>query len=111
MDPATDHYIHTHYDSETLAKRAENKRALQERPHLPVKPDVPLIAMISRLADQKGFDLIAQIAQPLLTQGIQLVVLSNGYHHYHELFTNLSARYPKQVAILLTFTSDVDQTS
>jgi len=109
MDPATDHYIHTHYDSETLAKRAENKRALQERAHLPVKPDVPLIAMISRLADQKGFDLIAQIAQPLLAQGIQLVVLGIGDQHYHELFQNLAARYPEQVAIFLTFNSELAQ--
>jgi len=65
MNPATDRYIHTQFDQETLEKRAENKRALQERAHLPVKPDAPLIAMISRLADQKGFDLIAQIIQPL----------------------------------------------
>src|SRR6266852_2286419 len=66
MNPATDRYIHTCFDRETLDKRAENKRVLQERAHLPVKSGVPLIAMISRLADQKGFDLLAQIIQPLL---------------------------------------------
>ncbi len=76
MNPAADRYIHTCYDSDTLDKRADNKRALQERAHLPTKPEVPLLAMISRLTDQKGFDLIAQIAQPLLAQGIQLVVLT-----------------------------------
>ena len=109
MNPATDHYIHTQFDCASLDKRAANKRALQERAHLPVKSDVPLIGMISRLADQKGFDLIAQIAQPLLAQGIQLVVLGIGDQHYHEMFQNLAARYPEQVAIFLTFNSELAQ--
>jgi starch synthase len=109
MNPATDRYIHTCFDRETLDKRAENKRVLQERAHLPVKSGVPLIAMISRLADQKGFDLLAQIIQPLLAQGIQLVVLGIGDQHYHEMFQNLAARYPDQVAIFLTFNTELAQ--
>src|SRR5258706_10456544 len=111
MNPAADRYIHTCYDSDALDKSAENKRALQERAHLPTKPEVPLLAMISRLTDQKGFDLIAQIAQPLLAQGIQLVVLGIGDQHYHELFQNLAARYPEQVAIFLTFNSELAQST
>ena len=109
MNPAHDRYIHTRFDQETLDKRAENKRELQERAHLPVKPNVPLIAMISRLTDQKGFDLLAQIIQPLLAQGIQLVVLGIGDQHYHEMFQNLAARYPEQVAIFLTFNTELAQ--
>ncbi len=109
MNPATDRHIHTHFDSDTLDKRTENKQALQERAHLPVKPDAPLIAMISRLADQKGFDLLAQIIQPLLAQGIQLVVLGIGDQHYHEMFQNLAARYSEQVAIFLTFNTELAQ--
>ena len=53
-NPATDRYIHTHYDADSLDKRAENKAFLQEYAHLPVQNDVPLLAMISRLTDQKG---------------------------------------------------------
>jgi starch synthase len=109
MNPATDQYIHAHFDAETLDKRAENKQSLQERAHFPVRPDVPLLAMISRLADAKGFDLIAQIAQPLLAQGVQLVVLGIGQQQYHELFQSLAARYPEQVAIFLTFNSELAQ--
>ena len=109
MNPAADRYIHTCYDSDTLDKRADNKRALQERAHLPTKPEVPLLAMISRLTDQKGFDLIAQIAQPLLAQGIQLVVLGIGDTHYHEMFQDLAARYPEQVANFLTFNTELAQ--
>lgn len=109
MNPATDRHIRVNYEISTLDRRAENKKALQERARLPVNPDVPLIGMISRLADQKGFDLLSQITQPLLAQGIQLVVLGIGDQHYHEMFQNLAARYPEQVAIFLTFNSDLAQ--
>mgnify|MGYP001431590448 CR=1 FL=1 len=109
MNPATDHFIQATYDAQTLEQRAENKLALQEQAHLPLLPDVPLLAMISRLADQKGFDLLAQIFQPLLAQGIQFVVLGVGDQHYHEMFQNLAARYPEQVAIFLTFNTELAQ--
>ncbi len=109
MNPATDRHIRATFDVSTLERRPENKRALQERARLPINPDVPLIGMISRLADQKGFDLISQISQPLLAQGIQLVVLGIGDQHYHEMFQNLAARYPDQVAIFLTFNTELAQ--
>jgi starch synthase len=109
VNPATDPYIHTQFDANSLDKRPANKVALQEQAHLPVRPDVPLLAMISRLADQKGFDLLSQIIQPLLTQGIQFVVLGIGDQHYHEMFQNLAARYPEQVAIFLTFNTELAQ--
>jgi len=109
MNPVTDHYIQAHFDAQSLDKRVENKQALQERAHLPVDPDKPLLAMISRLTDQKGFDMLAQIIQPLIAQGVQFVVLGIGDQHYHELFQNLAARYPEQVAIFLTFNIELAQ--
>ncbi|TMD79270.1 MAG: starch synthase, partial [Chloroflexi bacterium] len=109
MNPATDHYIHTNFDAQSLDKRPENKRMLQEQAHLPVNPEVPLLAMISRLTDQKGFDMLGQIIQPLLAQGVQFVVLGIGDQHYHEMFQNLAARYPEQVAIFLTFNTEIAQ--
>src|SRR3989442_1018586 len=109
MDPATDHYIVANYDANSLEQRAENKYALQEQAHLPVRPDVPLLAMISRLSSQKGFDLLAQIIHPLIAQGIQFIVLGIGDQHYHEMFQDLAARYPEQVAIFLTFNTEQAQ--
>ena len=108
-NPATDRHIHTRYDATLLEKRAENKAALQEQVHLPVRPEVPMLAMISRLSDQKGFDLLSQIIQPLLAQGVQFVLLGVGDQHYHEMFQNLAARYPEQVAIFLTFNTELRQ--
>ena len=109
MNPTTDRYIHTHFDASSLDKRVENKIALQEQTHLPVNVDIPLLAMISRLADQKGFDLLSQIIQPLLAQGIQFVVLGIGDQHYHEMFQSLAARYPDQVAVFITFNTELAQ--
>ena len=108
-DPIHDAHIHTPFDINSLDKRIENKTALQEQAHLPVNADIPLLAMISRLADQKGLDLIAQVVNQLLDQGIQLVVMGIGDQHYHELFQSLAARYPSQVAIFLTFNTELAQ--
>lgn len=109
MNPATDRYIQSNFDAQSLDERAENKRALQEQAHLPVQAEAPMLAMISRLTDQKGFDMLAQIIRPLLAQGVQFVVLGIGDQHYHELFQSLAARYPEQVAIFLTFNTELAQ--
>ncbi|MBX5450954.1 glycogen synthase GlgA [Thermogemmatispora sp.] len=106
-NPANDRYIAATFDANTLERRAENKRALQEQAHLPPRPDVPLLAMISRLTDQKGFDLLAQIAHPLLAQGVQFVVLGIGDPHYQELFQHLKQQYPDQVASFFTFNTEL----
>ena len=106
-NPTIDHYIHTQFDVHSLERRAENKVALQLQAHLPTRADVPLLAMVSRLADQKGFDILTQIIHPLLSQGIQFVVLGIGDQHYHEVFQNLAVRYPDQVAIFLTFNTEL----
>jgi starch synthase len=107
VNPATDRYIHTQFDAHSLEKRAENKADLQAHAHLPVRADIPIISMISRLADQKGFDLISQIIHPLLSQGIQFIVLGIGDQHYQEMLQSLAARYPEQVAVFLTFNTEV----
>ncbi len=109
INPAVDRYIHTQFDADVLGKRAKNKQDLQEFAHLPVREDVPVLAMISRLTDQKGFDLLSQVIQPLIAQGIQFVVLGIGDQHYHEVLQNLAARYPEQVAIFLTFNAELAQ--
>jgi starch synthase len=109
INPATDGYIYTQFSVQSLDRRIENKVALQKQMHVPVREDVPLLAMISRLTDQKGFDLLAQIIQPLLAQGIQFVLLGIGDQHYHEMFQSLAARYPEQVAVFLTFNTELAQ--
>lgn len=107
MNPAIDPSIAVPFDAETLNKRAENKRALQEQANLPLRPDIPLLTMISRFSDQKGFDLLAQIIQPLLAQDVQFIVLGIGSPHYYEMLRDLAARYPQQVAAFFTFNTEL----
>src|SRR5262249_2482667 len=98
--------IAARYDAFALESRPRNKRALQERVRLPVEERVPLIGMISRLNDQKGFDLIDRVAVPLLEHGIQLVALGTGDLHYHQMLQRLVAHYPRQVSAHFTFSDE-----
>jgi starch synthase len=109
FDPATDPHIARNYDAFSLDDRPANKRALQQQMRLPVDERIPLIGIISRLTDQKGFDLLDQVAIPLIEQGIQLVVAGTGDQHYHTMFQRLAARYPTQVSINLTFGQEISQ--
>lgn len=109
LDPANDPYIAQPFDAFSLERRPENKRFLQDLCKLPVASDVPLVGIISRLTDQKGFDLLDQVVVPLIDQGIQLVVSGTGDQHYHQMFHQLAARYPKQVSVHLTFNAEVSQ--
>jgi starch synthase len=109
FDPATDHSIAARYDAFDLDHRGANKRALQQRLKLAEDDRVPVIGMISRLTDQKGFDIVDQVAVPLLEHGSQLAVLGTGDHHYHHMLQRLAAHYPRQVAVHLTFSDEMSR--
>ncbi|MBN1139944.1 MAG: glycogen synthase [Anaerolineae bacterium] len=108
-DPATDPYLAVKYDATTLERRQENKLALQREAKLPENPDTPLIGIISRLTDSKGFDILADVADHILDLGAQLVLLGTGEQHYHELFSRMVQHYPSQAAIFLTFNAPLTQ--
>ena len=69
FDPATDHVIESPYDAFSIERRAANKRALQRRYSLPVDERAPLIAIISRFNQAKGFELLDLTFTPILEQG------------------------------------------
>jgi len=109
-NPATDPHIPAHFDATTIEGRATNKAALQAEANLPADPDIPLVGVVSRLIDQKGFDLISAIADPLLRHtGCQLIVMGTGDSRYHDMLNALAARYPQQVAVYLTFNRPLEQ--
>lgn len=102
-NPATDPHISTNYDTNTLDRRVENKMALQRETNLPEDPDVPLIGVISRLNDSKGFDILGEVIDHVLDLGVQVVLMGTGEQHYHELLGQMVEQYPRQVALFLTF--------
>ena len=84
------------------------QNALQQEVGLPQVSDRPLIAMIGRLADQKGFDLVAKlIPQWAPAANAQWVILGTGEPHYHYLLTELAQKYPDKVAVRLGFSDDL----
>ncbi|MBM3318959.1 MAG: glycogen synthase, partial [Candidatus Eisenbacteria bacterium] len=103
-DPRTDPLIPANYGPESMQGKGENKARLLEALHLPQQPRLPLIGMISRLVDQKGFDLLAEIADALLERGdLRLVVLGSGQARYEALCRELATRYPKHFAAAVDF--------
>jgi starch synthase len=91
-DPATDRHLPARFSADALEGKATCKAALQRELGLPVRPEVPLFALISRLDHQKGIDLVEQVAPWLLSQDVQLVMLGSGAAE-HEVFLRGLARW------------------
>ena len=77
-DPAADSLIPARYDAKSIELKVENKKALLEKMKLPFDEKVTVIGIISRLADQKGFDLIGEVLDQLMKLDLQLVILGTG---------------------------------
>ncbi|MGB9920506.1 MAG: glycogen synthase GlgA [Moorellales bacterium] len=102
FDPATDPAIYVNYDRQNLDRKKENKAALQKELGLPVK-DTPLLGVVSRLVDQKGFDLLAEVAPRLLAEDLQLVILGSGEDRYQRFFSELQLARRDKVAVRIGF--------
>lgn len=103
-NPETDPYIRANYDSSTLEKRIVNKLALQKQANLPQDAEIPLIGMVQRLDEQKGFDMLEK-ALPLILEnaGVQLVILGRGREYYENMLRQIASKYPGQMALFTTF--------
>jgi len=105
-DPATDPLIWANYSADDPLGKAANKARLQEEVGLDPEPDVPLVGMISRLVEQKGFDLVMEAFERMMSLGIQFVLLGTGDRKYEEFFRQAAARYPGRAAALITFSEE-----
>jgi starch synthase len=101
--PETDNLIPLKYSWNKLEAKIENKKVLCKQNNLEFKEDVPVIGIISRLADQKGFDLIEEVAADLMEMDLQIIILGTGDTKYHKFFEKLAKKYPQKVAINLRF--------
>ncbi|AJQ25780.1 glycogen synthase GlgA [Pelosinus fermentans] len=115
-NPATDKLISSTYDVNTLEKKKQNKLELQARLGLPVREDVPVIAIVSRLVSAKGLDLVERMFQDLVKQAaiagkdtydIQLVVLGTGEARYENFFKYMAWQYPGKVSANIMFDEDL----
>lgn len=104
-NPESDTHIPVQYTVNDISGKRTAKQALQRRTGLPVSTDnnTPLIGMISRLADQKGLDLLATQIDAIMRMDVQLVVLGTGDEKYHELLSAMAKRYPSKFSVNLFF--------
>lgn len=102
-DPETNPYVEFKYSVKELEERIKNKKVLQQKFNLPEKKDAFVVAIVSRLAAQKGLDLVLDTIQPLLENfDFQFVVLGTGESRYVSFFEELDKKY-KNVATHLSF--------
>jgi len=103
-DPATDTLIARQYELRTVREgKRVCKSELQRSAGLPVRADVPLLSMITRLDAQKGIELLHAAADQLLARDVQLIVLGTGEESYKRMLAELQDRYPDKVAISVGF--------
>ncbi|EIW15809.1 MULTISPECIES: glycogen synthase GlgA [Pelosinus] len=115
-NPATDKLISATYDVDTIENKKKNKMELQARLGLPVREDVPVIAIVSRLVSAKGLDLVERMFQDVVKQAaiagkdtydIQLVVLGTGEARYENFFKYMAWQYPGKVSANIMFDEDL----
>ncbi len=105
-DPATDRYLPAHFDAEHLAGKVECKRALLSRFGLAMGDDAltrPIVGMVSRLVEQKGFDLVEEASEALVKLDATWIVVGLGDSRFETFLREWAARYPTRVAAHIGF--------
>lgn len=102
-DPETNPYVEYKYNSKNLEERVKNKKVIQQKFNLPEKKDAFVVAIVSRLSEQKGLDLVMEAVEPLLQSlDFQLIVLGAGESRYVTFFNELNEKY-KNVSTHLSY--------
>jgi starch synthase len=103
-NPETDELIAFNYTPKDLSGKKKCKETLLKEQGLDsAGDDVPLIGMISRLADQKGFDILSQCMDELLVNPLRMVILGTGQKEYHDMFIRYAEKYKGKISINLAF--------
>ncbi len=102
-NPEIDPFISQRYSAHNLLGKKVCKADLQQSFRLPENANVPLIGMVSRLTTQKGFDILEEALDELLSQDLQFVLLGTGERHYEALFNRAAVKYPRKAGVRITF--------
>ena len=110
-DPSVDNKIPAKYSIKDYEKgKAACKKSLQEQLGLDVNPGAPLCAMISRLVDQKGLDLLLYVLEEMLHDGMQVVILGTGDPYYERALTDIANRNHGKMCACIDFDSGLAHT-
>lgn len=108
-NPETDPLIPHHFSLEDLSGKALNKKALQAKLGLAEDDTIPLIGVVSRLTDQKGFQLVEEVMDELLQHNVQVVVLGTGDPRFEQSFRYFEMNYPHKMRSLIMFDIELAQ--
>ena len=103
FDPSADANIPAHYDAEHPENKAKDKAALISELDLSVSPDTPIVAMVTRMTAQKGFDLVLQALDELMRRDVAFVLLGTGDRWYENAMREYQARYPGRVCAYIGY--------
>lgn len=108
-DPAADPALFKNYDAESPEGKTVNKTELQKMLFLPQDPEIPMVAVISRLVAHKGIDLIREGVEDMLRRRVQLVVLGKGDAVYENYFLDLQKSYSEKVRAIIAYNPDTSR--
>lgn len=107
-NPETDNYIPYHYSIGNLSGKNKNKRKLLSRLGLTYDPKAAVIAMVTRLVEQKGIDLLKGTMEKVLHgYDIRFIVLGNGEHHYEQYLYYLQQTFPEKVVFYRGYNNEL----
>ncbi len=101
--PETDPFIPSHFSAGDLSGKTECKRQLLAEMGLPHYGERPLIGIVSRFAEQKGFNLVAEIAAPLAEENVSLVVLGSGDKRFEDMFRHFASVRPDKFGVRIGY--------
>lgn len=102
-DPATDAALAANYGAQDMAGKAVCKASLQQQLGLPIRDDVAVIGMVTRLVSHKGLDILCAVAEKLMNWDIQLVILGTGDAEYEEKLRAIADRHTDKFSLNLCF--------
>ena len=102
-DPLTDPLLKSNYDAQTIGDKTKNKRALAKEADLKFSQKTPVIGAVSRLVDQKGFQLLIPMLGRLLEAGTQVVILGSGDPALESGLLQVASRYPDRCRVWIGF--------
>jgi starch synthase len=102
-NPQDDKFIAKNFSLSSLEGKAKDKEALQALCKLPKTKNLPMFGIVSRLAEQKGFDILAEGIDEICKMGIQIVILGTGDIKYHQILEKIAKKYPKVISLNLKF--------
>jgi len=107
-NPAFDNKITYKYDWNSLGRKKKNKIVLQKMVGLEKNPEIPLIGVVNRLTEQKGFNLIMETIDTLMRLNLQMVIVGSGYRQYVSFFKKIARQFPKKLAFYSPFTEEME---